>query len=168
MLTKPVPSEVRQLSHYENAIVDCGDSYAVKRSGQDWKMERKRSHAEVEADFYRTTSKAEILDGIRRDWEKEYQNNVKDGKIREDRKKFDIVGFIGNPDYFDRQIEWLEKFNGELTPADKAWIINTRKTITKYHILYEQEVEKDFFRRYKITLKEAQDLMNSKGQTYED
>jgi hypothetical protein len=150
MLTKPVPLEVRQYPYPsdENVIIDTGDGYyAVKRPGFDWEMERKRSHAEIEEEFYRLTSKSEILDMTQREWRKEYQNNVREGKIREDRREQYITGYIASPFLFDERIAWLEKFSGELDPAGEAWIKNTRELIEKYHVLYERELEKDYFRR---------------------
>jgi hypothetical protein len=146
MLTNPVPPEVSRYSHLKNVIVDCGDYCAVKREGQDWQMERKRSHGELEADFYRTTQKAEMLDTFRREWNEEYRNNIRDEKIREDRREKYITGYIGSPFLFDRDMAYLGKFAGELSPEDEAWIKNTREVIQKYHALYEAELQNDFFK----------------------
>jgi hypothetical protein len=127
-------------SYLENAVVDCGDFSAVKRDGGEWQMERNRSHAELENDFYRTTSKSEMLDSFRGQWEKEYSGNTRDGKLREDRKEFYIAGYIGFPALFEKDMAWLEKFSGKLSPADEAWVKNTRETIAKYHALYQKEI----------------------------
>jgi hypothetical protein len=150
MLAKPIPPKVGIYSHLENVIVDCGGYCAVKREGQDWQMEWKRSHAELEEEFYRTTKKAEMLDTFRRRWNEEYRNNVRDEKIREDRREYYITGYIDAPFLFDRDMAYLEKFTGELSPEDEAWIKNTREVIQKYHALYEAELQRDFFQRRKI------------------
>jgi hypothetical protein len=142
MLTRTVPPEALMYAGQGDAIVDCADGYSAVRRDGEWGIERNRSHVELEADFYRLTPKAEILDMIRREWEAEYRENVRDGNIRKDRKEVYITGFIGWPPFFEEEIAWLEKFNGELSPADGAWIKNTRELITKYHVLYEESLSK--------------------------
>jgi hypothetical protein len=138
MLTQTVPPEAFLYARpeRENVIVDCGEYSAVRRDGE-WTTERNRNHAALEAEFYRTTTKAEILEMTQREWEREYQENVKDGEIRKEDVHY-IIGYIHNPSLFDERTAWLDKFQGELTPADEAWIKNTRELIGKYHDLYEK------------------------------
>lgn len=124
----------------DDVIIDCGDGYSAVRRDGEWETERNRSHAELEANFYRLTGKAEILDMTRREWEREYRENVSDGKIREDRKEIYLVGYISNPAFFDERIAYLDRFGGELTAADLAWIKNTRELVEKYHALYEEAI----------------------------
>jgi hypothetical protein len=139
MLTIPVDALL--CPYPGNVIIDCEDGCAVKRDG-DWRMEPKYTHAELEAEFYRSTTKAEMLETLQNEWRREYAENVRDGEIRKDRKEHYLVGYIASPEYFDERIAGLEKFRGELTPADKAWIKNTRELIAKYHELYEKDIKR--------------------------
>jgi hypothetical protein len=142
MLSQAIAYDVFQYSSPGDLVVNCGKYSAVQRDGR-WTMERNRTLAELESEFYRTTSKADILKTTRSDWQRECEKNVKDGKIREDRKEYYITGFIDAPFLFDEKIARLECFSGELTPADEAWIKNTRELIEKYHVLYEEALARD-------------------------
>jgi hypothetical protein len=118
-------------------IAECEGGYAVKRCGEDWHMEPKLSHRQLEEAFYRDTTKAEALESVRHEWEAEYGENIRDGEIREDRPEYYLFGFIDSPHSFEDRVRWLERFSGGLALADKAWIENTKGLIAKYHEVYK-------------------------------
>jgi hypothetical protein len=124
-------------------IVNCGGGYqAVKRPHEDWRMEKADSGWDA---FYNSTAKTDQLKSIMRDWQAEYAKFVKEGAVVFE--PGDSPCYIQYPDIFDNDLEYVMQFSGELSPADEAWIRNTRELIEKYHRLYEKGRENYYLLR---------------------
>jgi hypothetical protein len=92
---------------------------------------------ELDRAFFSSTSKSEMLELTKREWQEEYEKCIEDGKLR-DIMEIYIGLFISSPKHFEEKIEWLEEFSGELTQDDEKWIKDTGEEIAKYNKMYEE------------------------------
>jgi hypothetical protein len=123
-----------------NAVVDCGKYSLVKHGDEEWTESANLTMAQHEYLFYESTDKTDMFKLVQKDWNKEYAQHVIDGKLTPGPNHG--VFYIYNPVFFDRDIDNLAKFKGDLSPADQAWVKNTRELINKYHVEYETELDR--------------------------
>jgi hypothetical protein len=143
MLTKEVPSAIKMYpcTEEDTVFVDCGDGYcAVKRPYQAWAMGKSPDHNRQFNQFFNSTNKTEQLKDVIQKWQAEYAKFVQDGTL--------LAGpgyepyYISNPNFFEEDISWAMQFDGELSPADRAWIKNTRELIEKYHAVFKEALKR--------------------------
>jgi hypothetical protein len=127
----------------ENAVINCGKYSMVKHGDGDWIESANLTMAQHEYLFYESTNKNEMLELTKQSWDREYRTCINNGKIVSLHEAF----YIGNPAFFDRDIDMLKKFKGNLSLADQAWIKNTKELIKRYYALYEKEItNENYFR----------------------